>query len=316
MHGKLLNQPLTLWLPWPEYQGVVHAKLVSHGKASDEISFNLQPFFGLVPLPDFLVVGVSLIVAGLLFTIPLYIVKRWGGIGVPGSSRWLVSALFLDRETATYSLSKFQFYAWTAVSLIAYIYLAFARAVQQGYFNFVDIPDNLPGLIFISGATTATSQFVTVARGPKGAGPQNPSYADFVTSGGVVLAERFQFFVWTILGCIVFLFLVFSIPPSHIHELPKIPDGFLQLMGVSALGYVGGKLARKPGPIIDEIIPALSTDSPPVLTLTVKGRILSPDATFKLTYQTVDTTDPKKLSSNEQQHDLTLEHTNIKVVCC
>jgi hypothetical protein len=51
-----------------------------------------------------------------------------------------------------------------------------------------------------------------------------------------------------------------------------------------------------------------------VLKLSVKGRILSPDATFKLSYQTVDTKDPKKPTTQEQQLDLPIDHSDVKVV--
>jgi hypothetical protein len=42
-------------------------------------------------------------------------------------------------------------------------------------------------------------------------------------------------------------------------ELAWHPDGFLALMGVSSFGYLGGKLARKPGPIIDDITATLGS---------------------------------------------------------
>jgi hypothetical protein len=40
---------------------------------------------------------------------------------------------------------------------------------------------------------TAVAQGITVAKGAKGAGPIQPGLADFVTTGGLVTAERFQF---------------------------------------------------------------------------------------------------------------------------
>jgi hypothetical protein len=92
-----------------------------------------------------------------------------------------------------------------------------------------------------------------------------------------VAVERFQFFVWTLVGVFTFLFLVVFSDPSHIAELPTIPNGFLALMGVSSFGYLGGKLARKPGPIIDEIVASVGS-----LTLVISGRKLSMAASFNI----------------------------------
>jgi hypothetical protein len=212
-----------------------------------------------------------------------------------------LTALFLDRETATYSLSKFQFYIWTAVSVMAYLYLAASRAWVQGVWTFIALPDNLPGIVFISGATGVMAVVATNSRGPKGAGDVHPSLADLVSSGGVVAVERVQFLIWTIIGALMFLFLSLFQTPVDILELPKVPESFLQLMGISSLGYLGGKFARKAGPILNDVSVKLGTflpkkkegdaDEPtprPATVLTLRGRILSPDADFKITYATKD----------------------------
>ena len=202
---------------------------------------------------------------------------------VPNNPHWIVAALFLDKETATYSLSKFQFYIWTAVSVFGYIYLFAARGLVQGVWSFIEIPGTLPGIVGISAFTGVAAQFITTQRGPKGAGEEHPAYADFVSSGGVVVAERFQFFVWTIIGALAFFWLVFNEDPLTITTLPKIPEGFLQLMGISSLGYLAGKLARKPGPVIDDVVTTLT--DPKTLVMTLRGRILSKNATFKISYK-------------------------------
>ncbi|MEN3369281.1 MAG: hypothetical protein V7609_1424 [Verrucomicrobiota bacterium] len=221
-----------------------------------------------------------------------------------------LTALFLDRETATYSLSKFQFYIWTAVSVIGYLYLAASRAYVQGVWSFIAIPDNLPGIVFISGATGVMAVVATNSRGPKGAGDVHPSLADFVCSGGVVAVERVQFLIWTIIGALMFLWLSLVQTPVDILELPKVPDSFLQLMGISSLGYLGGKFARKAGPIINDVSVKLGKFTPPkkegvtvappprdATIIAIRGRILSPDADFKITSETKDKkTAPKEVS--------------------
>ena len=226
----------------------------------------------------------ALLLAVIILMVPVWMV--WASAQsykVPNNPHWIVAALFLDKENATYSLSKFQFYIWTAVSVFGYIYLFTARGLVQGVWTFIEIPGTLPGIVGISAATGAAAQFVTTTRGPKGAGQEHPAYADFVSSGGVVVAERFQFFVWTIIGALAFFWLVFNQDPLTITALPKIPDGFLQLMGISSLGYLAGKLARSPGPVVDDVVATLT--DPKTLLMTLRGRILSKNATFKITYK-------------------------------
>jgi hypothetical protein len=81
----------------------------------------------------------------------------------------------------------------TAAGVFGYILLTLGQSLVQGKFVFADIPKNLPGIILISAATTATSQGITAMKGAKGAGDICPSVAHFVTTGGLVVAERFQF---------------------------------------------------------------------------------------------------------------------------
>jgi hypothetical protein len=91
---------------------------------------------------------------------------------------------------------------------------------------------------------------ITSTSGGKGSGSFSPSSSDLITSGGVAAPERLQFLLWTVLGVIAFLFYTLAIGPNEITELPPIPRGFLELMGISSAGYIGGKLARGPGPKI------------------------------------------------------------------
>lgn|GEM_PF-4783596 len=202
-------------------------------------------------LGRFFIIGFAI----LILSLPILLVKNSGnGYTVPGATRSrLIGVFFLDRETATYSLSKFQFYVWTAAAVIAYIYLNASRCLVQGACEFLDVPTNLPGIVLISASTVALAQVVTLQRGPKGAGEQHPSLADFIASGGIVSAERVQFFLWTIIGALVFLWLVVTQDPVSIRELPKVPDGFVQLMGISSFGYLASKAARRPGPVINSI---------------------------------------------------------------
>ncbi len=171
----------------------------------------------------------------------------------------IFSVLFLDPETSTFSLSKYQFYAWSGSAIFAYSYYALSQVlVQMG--RLPDIPGNLPGIIAIGAGTTIGSQVLTSIRGPKGAGPITPSLSDFVTSGGVAAPDRIQIFVWTTLGAIAFSLATLRVSPLTIKDLPDMGQGWLYMMGLSSVGYLGGKLARLPGPVLTEM--SISAGSP------------------------------------------------------
>lgn len=264
---------LRFWnIPLRKYQGQLNVRVRVGEKYSDKpIGVTLARVGKRYPAAIAAVLLLSLI--ALLF----WMLRRRRRAIVGGESPGLLSAIFLDTETNTYSLSKFQFYAWTAAALFGYIYLTISRSWVQGDFSFADIPRNLPGIIFISASTTVLAVGIANSKGSKGAGEMHPSLADFISSGGVITAERLQFFVWTILGVCAFIFLTLSIEPGNIHQLPPVPENFLYLMGISSFGYLGGKLARKPGPVISQI--EAETGS---LTLTIHGSNLSPDASFRI----------------------------------
>jgi hypothetical protein len=271
------NDQLDLWLPWPDYSGKIQVQLAVTSNGTNKFSKPYEIIISGVDsrwAPVLYAAAVSLAI----LLLPVVLIKI-GRVTYHVDQRQygVLRALFLDKETDTYSLSKFQFYAWTAAGVFGYILLTIAQSLVQGKFVFADIPKNLPGIILISAATTATSQGITAAKGAKGAGAIYPSMADFITTGGLVVAERFQFFVWTIVGVFTFLFLVVFSDPGNITDLPQIPDGFLALMGISSFGYLGGKLARKPGPIIDEVAASIGS-----LIVEIRGRKLSRSASFRI----------------------------------
>src|SRR5579885_798230 len=187
--------------------------------------------------------------AGLLFILFL-ILSRNASKQIAGKPYKVMTAVMLDAETNTYSLSKFQFYMWTFTVVLGYGYLTLVRSLIQGTFEFADVPGNLPGILAVSVGTSVFATGVTSAVGSKGSGRVQPGWGDLLTVGGVVVPERVQFVVWTIVGVTAFLALTFLADPAVIQNLPSVPQGFLLLMGASSAGYLGGKMARKPGPII------------------------------------------------------------------
>jgi len=190
----------------------------------------------------------------------------------------IAGALFLDEERLAYSLSKLQFYAWTFASLLAYLYLSAARSLVQGKLELSAVPEGLPGVLLAAVGTTVLATTISGVKGAQGAGEFRPRFADFFTHGGVVAPERLQFFLWTVIGVLSFLTVTLLHSPDEIQDLPAIPEGFLTLSGISAAGYLGGKLARKPGPRITAVTPFASgtrAAGAPFEGLLVEGERLS-----------------------------------------
>lgn len=194
---------------------------------------------------------------------------------VAGKVYGILTLFFLDTETDTYSLSRLQFFVWTTTVVFSYVYLTVSRILVQGHFEFPDLPTNLPGILAISVGTSVAAAKITTSHGPKGAGAIRPSVTDFLTSGGVIALDRFQFLVWTLVSLGTFLVLVLSHDPADISTLPSVPWTFLVLMGLSSLGYLGGKIARPPGPVIDGVTRSNAT-------MVITGRGLSPRATIAM----------------------------------
>jgi hypothetical protein len=226
---------------------------------------------------------------GLAFLFYGLIRKGIGSVDISGQKFGVTAALFLDRETNSYSLSKFQVIAWTAVVVYSYVYLFLCRTLVQGNFGaFPGVAQNIPQLFFVSAGTTVAATAITSNYGSKGGGPVKPTPADFISSGGFVAGDRFQFFIWTIVGCIGYLFLVLRNDPFSLKDLPSLPDNFLYLMGVSSAGYLGGKLVRKPGPVLKSLSVGTVTArdeqaaKPAVMTINLKGETLDQRGSIKV----------------------------------
>ena len=183
-----------------------------------------------------------------------------------------LSYLLIEQETNTFSLSRLQLLTWTAAAVLAYAYVYASQYFVQAKWQMPEVPSGLATLLGLSVGTTALAIGATEIRGSKGAGPAHPGIGDLISNGGVFASDRLQFFLWTILGVVAFVHTTLSHDPATLTEPPKIPDSFLPLMGVSSLGYLAGKVLRKPGPVIKQV-----EKSPPD-GLRILGENLSPRA--------------------------------------
>jgi len=232
-------------VPVPD-SGEFHVQVAVGDQISKPQIFRVYPYGKLS------VAFIAAVVALILALLPLLLLSWVKESYTISRQDYKLRLLFLDPQTDTYSLSKLQFYLWTNAALFGYAYLFISRVlVQHGIWP--DIPPNLPGVIAIAAGTSVTSQIITSTKGSKGAGALYPSFADFITSGGVVAPDRLQMLLWTLFGAGAFIITTLGQPPAIIQDLPTVPDHLLYMMGLSSAGYLGGKLARKAGPVVDEI---------------------------------------------------------------
>jgi hypothetical protein len=216
------------------------------------------------------------VIALILALLPLLLLSRVKESYTISRQEYKLRLLFLDPQTDTYSLSKLQFYLWTNAALFGYAYL-FISCVLIQHGMWPDIPPNLPGVIAIAAGTSVSSQIITSSKGSKGAGSLYPSFADFITSGGVVAPDRLQMLLWTLFGVSAFIVSTLGQAPAIIQGLPTVPDHLLFMMGLSSAGYLGGKLARKAGPVVDEISISPADPDAVIIAAASAASIRTPD---------------------------------------
>ncbi|HYW74430.1 MAG TPA: hypothetical protein VE961_25630, partial [Pyrinomonadaceae bacterium] len=226
---------------------------------------------------QFYALGSFLLIVGMLFVVVQSKARR------RGDKFWSLRGFLIDQETNSYSLSKFQLTVFTMVTVFGYIYVFVCDLFVQWKFVLPPVPENLPTMLGLSVGTSVVAAGIGARIGGKGAGPESPSAADFISAGGVVMPERFQFFLWTIVSSAGVLALILASDPATVNELPKFPDGLIYLMGLSSAGYLGGKLVRGPGPSVrsHDVNRNMTADGP-TLEFVLHGDNLSTDATFQL----------------------------------
>ncbi|MBV9611679.1 MAG: hypothetical protein JO091_04370 [Acidobacteriaceae bacterium] len=263
------------------YRAERHQGVVNVGVRVGNVTAADQKPLVLARLSGTLVFILSAVITALLFWMVSAIVGTGLAKNKVGRRRLrLWQSFILDPETNSYSLSKFQLLIFSATFIFGYLYVLLSRWLVQWQFLLPDVPSTVAGLLGISGGTTVAAAGLTAARGSKGAGLQQPTGADLISTGGVVAPERFQFFVWTIVACGGFIALLVGQDPAKVSTFPDLPNGLLYVMGVSAAGYLGGKAARKPGPVLENIGVRKGTEDKPWPALVVQGQNLASDGRF------------------------------------
>jgi hypothetical protein len=195
-----------------------------------------------------LLVAIALTLVGVAI---VYTLMSFQGSHIVKGREYKIRALFIEKQTNTYSLSILQFHLWTIAAGFGYIYCALSRLFVQ-WTGLPEVDGNVPGIIGIGIGTAVGSQVVSMVS-PKGSGDETPSPSDYLTSGGSIAPDRVQMLVWTLIGVAGFVAGVVREAPATIQNLPGVPSTLLALMGLSSAGYLGAKFARKAGPNIAEI---------------------------------------------------------------
>jgi hypothetical protein len=204
-------------------------------------------FFALMPVFVFTALLLSFS-AGIRRTRAYTAAPSGGGNPKPN----LVATLLVDPSTNTYSLSRVQFILWLFALVYAYSFVFVTRAQVANEWSFPDL-SGAELAFLISLGTLVGSIATTTAVGPKGAGDLRPSMRDLIVHGGVVALDRVQQLIWTIVAICIMLTIVYG-TAGTLQSLPKLPTELLTLMGASSVGYLVGKAARKPGPVVNEVL--------------------------------------------------------------
>ena len=188
-----------------------------------------------------------------------------------GQTRYsFLTMLLLEQENMTYSLSRAQFLGWMTVIIWSWLFLYYAHGYVDQIWAFPNLGNSVYTFL-ISLGTLIVAQATNMGQGVKGAGEVHPSPADLVVHGGVLALDRVQQVVWTVLAIGMFIRITVS-TYSTATALPDIPQELLVLMGLSSAGYLGGKLVRGAGPIIEQV-----TIREGSVIINIKGKHFSKD---------------------------------------
>ena len=238
-----------------EHLNVIHplALWKVAGISAAMVMFLMTPLISVVcfPLGIASILGLGGILAFWLTSSGLWIITVVFVAASLGLSFWanknrdtlkpLAKTLFLDKETNTYSLSRFQAFTWTVVLIGSYLYFALGRGLLIGKAQMPDLSPSLLGLLSISYGG------LLVSRGIGAKVPKNelistpPQLSNLITEGGAVSITRMQLLGFTFAGVAVFLYYLSGME-VFTSGLPEIPATLNGLLAISQGGYLGGKL--------------------------------------------------------------------------
>lgn len=155
--------------------------------------------------------------------------------------RWnIIPNILLDVETNTYSLSRFQAFAWTIVLLGSYFYIAICTGLVLRDGIIPDFNPSLIGLMSISYTGLISSHFLGKKNPKNEITDQPPELSNLFSSGGIVDISRLQLLFFTLVAIAVYIYNLAI--DNTLNGLPDIPPTLHGLLLTSQGSYIGGKL--------------------------------------------------------------------------
>lgn len=151
-----------------------------------------------------------------------------------------VPYVLLDKNTNTYSLSRFQAFTWTVVLTGSYFYIAIAFGILLQNGKIPEFNPSLVGLMSISYTGFIASHFLN-KKNPKNAiSDTPPALSDLFMENGVIDITRLQLLLFTVVAVVVYLYNLYL--NNTLNGLPDIPATLHGLLVSSQTGYIGGKV--------------------------------------------------------------------------
>ncbi len=182
------------------------------------------------------------IVSFLIIIFTVYVFRRL-------SRQKSLRSIILD-EHGFPTLSKFQFLLWTLVVSFAFLSIQITRIVITDYtadseYLIKNIPENLLAMMGISVAVPIINSKASKKTTSKQDDKTPPSFgAMFYNNQGNLDLASLQMFMWTVIGILIYLYIVFdqfTILDARYLFLPDVSPTLLILMGLSQGAYLGSK---------------------------------------------------------------------------
>lgn len=203
-----------------------------------------------------------------------------------GGRDWFMTKLWEGADGRA-SFSKFQFWLWTWVVVLAIFSIWVARTlISPGIVSPIDeIPETVLSLLGLSvvtsiGAKVVTTNYVNrgITRKPaKKEGDRATVFQELLSDdSGYPELAKLQMFLFTWIAIIFFLISVakaINSGDAANMALPDLDQMWLVLMGVSSGGYLGKKLVTQERPVLTGIMPSqIQADTR--ATILIMGRAL------------------------------------------